>query len=75
MVYHMTGIGEETGDLEEMLDRLADYYDEEVEAATKALIAALEPAIILLMAGIVGIVVCAILLPMFSMYDALGGNI
>ena len=74
-VYHMTGIGEETGDLEEMLDRLADYYDEEVEAATKALIAALEPAIILLMAGIVGIVVCAILLPMFSMYDALGGNI
>jgi type IV pilus assembly protein PilC len=75
MVYHMTGIGEETGDLEEMLDRLADYYDEEVEAATKALIAALEPAIILLMAGIVGIVVCAILLPMFSMYDALGGSI
>ena len=75
MVYHMTGIGEETGDLEEMLDRLADYYDEEVEAATKALIAALEPAIILLMAGIVGIVVCAILLPMFSMYDALGGRI
>ena len=75
MVYHMTGIGEETGDLEEMLDRLADYYDEEVEAATKALIAALEPAIILLMAGIVGVVVCAILLPMFSMYDALGGNI
>ena len=74
MVYHMTGIGEETGDLEEMLDRLADYYDEEVEAATKALIAALEPAIILLMAGIVGIVVCAILLPMFSMYDALGGK-
>ena len=75
MVYHMTGIGEETGDLEEMLDRLADYYDEEVEAATKAVIAALEPAIILLMAGIVGIVVCAILLPMFSMYDALGGSI
>lgn len=75
MVYHMTGIGEETGDLEEMLDRLADYYDEEVEAATKALIAALEPVIILLMAGIVGIVVCAILLPMFSMYDALGGSI
>ena len=75
MVYHMTGIGEETGDLEEMLDRLADYYDEEVEAATKALIAALEPALILLMAGIVGSVVCAILLPMFSMYDALGGSI
>lgn len=72
MVYHMTGIGEETGDLEEMLDRLADYYDEEVDAATKALLAALEPAIILVMALIVGVVVCSILLPMFSMYDALG---
>lgn len=72
MVYHMTGIGEETGDLEEMLDRLADYYDEEVEAATQAVLAALEPAIILVMALIVGVVVCSILLPMFSMYDALG---
>lgn len=72
MVYHMTSIGEETGDLEEMLDRLADYYDEEVDAATKALLAALEPAIILVMAVIVGVVVCSILLPMFSMYDALG---
>ena len=40
MVYHMTNIGEETGDLEEMLDRLADYYDEEVAASTKALLAA-----------------------------------
>ena len=72
MVYHMTGIGEETGDLEEMLDRLADYYDEEVESATQAMLAALEPAIILIMAVIVGVVVCSILLPMFSMYGGLG---
>lgn len=75
MVYHMTSIGEETGDLEEMLDRLADYYDEEVEASTKALLSALEPMVILIMAVVVGVVVCSILFPMFSMYDALGASI
>lgn len=75
MVYHMTHIGEETGDLEEMLDRLADYYDEEVEASTKALLAAMEPAIMIIMAVVVGVVVCSILLPMFSMYDGLGASI
>ena len=72
MVYHMTGIGEETGDLEEMLDRLADYYDEEVEASTKAMLAALEPMILLIMAVLVGVIVCAILFPMFDMYKGLG---
>ncbi len=75
MVYHMTNIGEETGDLEEMLDRLADYYDEEVAASTKALLAAMEPAILLIMAVVVGVVVCSILFPMFSMYDGLGASI
>lgn len=75
MVYHMTNIGEETGDLEEMLDKLADYYDEEVESATKALLAALEPMILIIMAVLVGVIVCAILFPMFSMYDGLGSAI
>jgi len=75
MVYHMTNIGEETGDLEEMLDRLADYYDEEVEAATKALLAALEPMIMVIMAVLVGLIVCAILFPMFDMYKGLGANL
>ena len=75
MVYHMTSIGEETGELEEMLDRLADYYDEEVEASTKALLAALEPTILLIMAVLVGVIVCAILFPMFEMYDGLGASI
>lgn len=75
MVYHMTSIGEETGELEEMLDRLADYYDEEVEASTKALLAALEPTILLIMAVLVGVIVCAILFPMFEMYGGLGASI
>ena len=40
MVYHMTGIGEETGNMEEMLAKLADYYDEEVEITTQSVLAA-----------------------------------
>ena len=50
----MTGIGEETGNMEEMLAKLADYYDEEVEITTQSVLAALEPLIIVLMALIVG---------------------
>ena len=68
MVGHMTRIGEETGDLEGMLNRLADYYDEEVEMATQTVMAALEPMIILVLAGIVALMVAAIMGPMFSMY-------
>jgi type IV pilus assembly protein PilC len=69
MVGHMTKIGEETGDLEGMLTRLADYYDEEVEMTTQTVIAALEPMIILVLAGIVSVMVGAIMMPMFSMYE------
>lgn len=68
MVGHMTKIGEETGDLEGMLSRLADYYDEEVEMATQSIIAALEPMIILVLAAIVIVIIGAVMLPMFEMY-------
>lgn len=68
MVGHMTRIGEETGDLEGMLSRLADYYDEEVEMATQSVIVALEPMIILVLAAIVIVIIGAIMLPMFQMY-------
>lgn len=71
MVSHMTRIGEETGDLEGMLSRLAEYYDEEVEMATQTVMAALEPMIILLLAGIVGVLVAAIMAPMITMYSAM----
>jgi type IV pilus assembly protein PilC len=69
MVGHMTRIGEETGDLEGMLNRLADYYDEEVEMATQTVMAALEPMVILLLAAIVGVLVAAIMSPMLAMYQ------
>lgn len=68
MVSHMTKIGEETGEVEDMLTRLANYYDEEVEQATQSLTAAMEPMIILVLAGVVGILIAAIMAPMVQMY-------
>lgn len=72
MVYHMISIGEETGNMESMLDKIADYYEDEVEMATQSLLAVLEPLIIILMAVIVVPIILAIMMPMFSMYDQLG---
>ena len=71
MVYHMTRIGEESGNTEEMLTKLADYYDEEVEMAVQSMMAALEPLIIIVLAGIVGFLVAACLAPMLEMYNSL----
>ena len=72
MVYHMIEIGEETGNMEDMLDKIAAYYDEEVEMATQALLAAMEPLIIVVMAVVVVPIVLAIMLPMYSLYDSIG---
>lgn len=71
MVYHMVRIGEESGNTEEMLNKLADYYDEEVEMAVQTLMAAMEPLIIVVLAVIVGILVAACMAPMLSMYSAM----
>ena len=71
MVYHMTGIGEETGNVEEMLEKMADYYDEEVEMTTQSVLAAMEPIIILFMALIIGTLVIAVIWPISSMYNGL----
>lgn len=71
MVYHMTGIGEETGNIESMLNKLADYYDEEVEITTQTILAAMEPLIIVFMAVAVGSLVIASILPIAAMYEGL----
>lgn len=71
MMYHMYKIGEEAGNTEDMLTKLADYYDEEVEMATQSLMAAMEPAIILVLAAVVGTLVAAIMAPMLAMYQAM----
>lgn len=71
MVYHMTGIGEETGNVEEMLEKMADYYDEEVEITTQSVLAAMEPLIIVFMALVVGTLVVAVVSPIGAMYSGL----
>ncbi len=71
MLYHMVRIGEESGSTEEMLTKLADYYDEEVEMATQSLMAAMEPMIIIVLAAIVCVLLASIMAPMMEMYNAL----
>lgn len=71
MMYHMVHIGEEAGNTEEMLTKLADYYDEEVEMAVQSLMAAMEPMIIMVLAVIVGGLIAAVMAPMLTMYQAM----
>jgi type IV pilus assembly protein PilC len=69
MVSHMVGVGEETGALDTMLSKLADFYEDEVAAAVKALTSILEPAMIILVGGIVGVIVISMYLPLFDVYN------
>jgi type IV pilus assembly protein PilC len=69
MVVQMVAVGEETGALDTMLSKIADFYEDEVEAAVKALTSILEPIMIIFVGGIVGFVVIAMYLPLFKVYD------
>jgi type IV pilus assembly protein PilC len=71
MVTQMIGVGEETGALETMLTKVADFYEEQVEAAVKALTSILEPIMIVFVGAIVGFIVIAMYLPMFKVYDSI----
>lgn len=72
MVTHMMKIGEETGTTEQMLDKVAEYYESEVEDATKRLTSAMEPLIIVVLAVLVGGVIGAVMMPMLSIYQNAG---
>jgi type IV pilus assembly protein PilC len=69
MVTHMVGVGEETGALDSMLDRVAEFYEEQVEASVKALTSILEPIMIIVIGGIVGFIVISMYLPLFDVYN------
>ena len=69
MVAQMIAVGEETGGLDTMLTKVADFYEDEVAAAVKALTSILEPIMIIFVGAIVGFVVIAMYMPMFKVYD------
>jgi type IV pilus assembly protein PilC len=69
MVRHMVGVGEETGALDTMLTKVADFYEDQVDAAVKALTSILEPVMIVVIGAIVGFIVISMYLPLFKVYD------
>jgi type IV pilus assembly protein PilC len=69
MVTHMVGVGEETGALDSMLERVAEFYEDQVEASVKALTSILEPIMIIVIGGIVGFIVISMYLPLFEVYN------
>jgi type IV pilus assembly protein PilC len=71
MVTHMISVGEETGSLDTMLAKIADFYEDQVDAAVKALTSILEPVMIVLVGGIVGFIVISMYLPLFKVYDSI----
>ena len=73
MVIQMVGVGEKTGQLGAMLLKVADFYDEEVDAAIDALTSMMEPLIMVVLGGAVGFLMIAMYMPMFSMSDAIKG--
>lgn len=74
MVTQMIGVGEATGELDSMLGKIADFYDEEVDAAVEALTSMLEPILMVFLGGIIGGLVIAMYLPIFKMAGAVAGN-
>jgi type IV pilus assembly protein PilC len=69
MVSHMVGVGEESGQLETMLEKVADFYETEVDAKVKALTSLIEPLMIMFVGAGVGFIVISMYLPIFSLYD------
>jgi type IV pilus assembly protein PilC len=69
MVTHMVGVGEETGALDTMLDKVAEFYEDQVAASVKALTSILEPVMILVIGAMVGFIVISMYLPLFEVYN------
>jgi type IV pilus assembly protein PilC len=73
MVTQMMEVGEESGQISAMLEKVADFYDREVEASTESLTAAIEPIMVVVMGAIIGVMVICLYLPMFTIYQNIEG--
>ena len=74
MVVQMIGVGEQTGAMDQMLQKIADFYEDEVDAAVGALTSLLEPFMIVVLGGIVGTILIAMYMPIFNMGGAVGSH-
>jgi type IV pilus assembly protein PilC len=74
MVTQMLAVGEDTGALDTMLHKISDFYDQEVEATTEQMTALIEPLMIALLGGIVGSMIIALYMPIFKIFDLIGGK-
>ncbi len=74
IVVNMIDVGEETGDLDVMLMKIADNYDEEVDVAVQSLLSLLEPLLVVVLGGIVGTIVLALFLPLVKMIESVSGG-
>ena len=73
IVVNMVDVGEETGELDAMLYKVADVFDEEVAVATDALMSMIEPLLVMFLGGMVGTIVIALFLPMIKLIESLSG--
>jgi type IV pilus assembly protein PilC len=73
MVTQMIEVGEETGQISAMLDKVSDFYDHEVQVATESLTAAIEPVMVVVMGALIGVMVICLYLPMFTIYQHIQG--
>ena len=74
IVVNMIDVGEETGDLDAMLMKIADNYEEEVDVAVASLLSLLEPFMVVILGGIVGTIVLALFLPLVAMIESVAGG-
>lgn len=72
MVYSMIAIGEESGTIEQMMEKSAEYYDDEVENGIQKVVSLMEPIMIVFMGVVVGFIIIAMMLPIYELYDAIG---
>ncbi|MFN9069225.1 MAG: type II secretion system F family protein, partial [Bdellovibrionales bacterium] len=72
MVTQMVGIGEQSGSVDQMLGKIADFYEDEVENAVKALTSMIEPIMMIFLGSVIAVLVVAMYLPVFSLGDAIG---
>jgi type IV pilus assembly protein PilC len=73
MVTQMISVGESTGALDTMLEKIADFYEDEVDAAVDALTSLIEPFMMVFLGGTIGVMLAAMYLPIFKMAGAIGG--